>query len=74
MKIAAGLRAPEGKLARLLRHNLNLRDFVPVGLKLALIILPGDLLVYDTLLLDDGLHRMAVQEKSVGHIERGWFQ
>ncbi len=72
MKVAAGLGAAKGELAGFIGNKFDFFDPVPIGLKLAVLALPG-VFKESRALSHDKFNRMAVKQKTVGGIQGGGF-
>ena len=70
MKITAGLGAAKGELARFIGNKFDFRDFVPIGLKLAVVIFPGILKIGPSF-ANYKFDRVSIQQKSMGSVQGG---
>ena len=74
MQVAAGLIAAESELTAPVGDELNLTNFVPVGVKLALVVGPGVLEICQPLLLYHCFQIIAIQQEAVGNVHGCWSQ
>ena len=74
MEAPTGLCTSKGEFSGFPGDKLYFGNFVPVALKDAFVVFPGIFQEVETLLFDDNINRITVQQKSVGDIERSGFQ